>query len=168
MKTDLTTFSQMPDNARTWVYQSSRAFTDEEVAQINELGQKFISGWAAHGAQLNAAFDVLYDRFLVLTVDEEQAGASGCSIDSSVKFIKESEAQFNIDLMDRLNLAYLNKDAVETVQINQLSEKYEEGVLTNETTVFNNIITSFSELKTDWRIPLIESWAGERLRSSIV
>jgi len=42
--------------------------------------------WTAHNNQLKAKGEIRYNRFLILIVDESQAGASGCSIDKSVPF----------------------------------------------------------------------------------
>ncbi len=163
MKTDLTTFSQMPDDARVWVYQSSRTFTDNEVAGILRAGQRFMAGWEAHGTQLNAAFDVLYNRFIILAEDGKTAQTSGCSIDGSVAFIKQLGTRFNVELLDRLTLAYLMDERIEAVHINRISERYADGSLRDGATVFNNMIASFAELKNNWRIPLKDSWAGNRV-----
>ena len=79
----------MPSDARVWVYQSNTILSDAEVNTIKNEGAHFISDWAAHGSNLKASFDVLFNRFIVIAVDEQQATASGCSIDKSVKFVKE-------------------------------------------------------------------------------
>jgi hypothetical protein len=102
---------------------------------------------------------------LVMMVDEDAGSASGCSIDSSVAQIRSIEQKLNINLFDRMNLAYLNSDGLlETVHANKVSDAYEHGGLTEETTVFNNMITSYLELQANWRIPLIKSWAGSRVK----
>lgn len=165
MKTTLETFQTFATNSRTWVYQSSRNLTDAESAELKQLASGFAAEWKSHGAPLKAAADVLYNRFLVMMVDEDAGSASGCSIDSSVAQIRSIEQKLNIDLFDRLNLAYLNSDnELETVHANKISDAFEHGALTEETTVFNNMVTSKTELETGWRIPLIKSWAGSRVK----
>jgi len=157
----------MPDNARTWVYQSSREFSDSEIDWILSQGQQFIANWDYHGERLHAAFNVLYNRFIILMVDEQTASAGGCSIDKSVALIKAIEREFNVNMLDRLTLAYLNSDAtVDTVHVNNLTELHSDGKISDSTIVFSNMITSFGELKRNWRIPLIDSWAGNRLKVS--
>ena len=84
-------------DSRVWVYQSDRCFDDSEIETINLLCFDFIKGWAAHGAPLKASFEVIDKYFLVLAVDQNIASASGCSIDSSVKFIKDLELKFKIN-----------------------------------------------------------------------
>ena len=165
MKTELTTFQNFNSNSRTWVYQASRNLTNAEAEEVKNLALGFAAEWKSHGTPLKATADVLYNRFLVMMVDEDAGSASGCSIDSSVAQIRSIEQKLNIDLFDRMNLAYLNADGgLETVHANKVSDAHEHGALTEETIVFNNMVTSKSELETNWRIPLIKSWAGSRVK----
>lgn len=166
MKTTLEIFNDFPANARTWVYQSSRTLTDEEAKELTHLARGFTKNWLSHGAQLPAASDVLYNRFLIMMVDESAETAGGCSIDSSVIQIRSIQQKLNIDLLDRMDLAFLNTEGtLETVHANKIFDAYEHGVLTEDTTVFNNIITSKAELETNWRVPLKKSWAGSRVKT---
>ena len=165
MKTSLETFQNFALNSRTWVYQASRNLTDSEAAEVKQLASGFAAEWKSHGAPLTAAADVLYNRFLVMMVDEDAGSASGCSIDSSVAQIRSIEQKLNVDLFDRMNLAYLNSDnELETVHANKVSDAFEHGALNEDTTVFNNMVTSKTELETNWRIPLVKSWASSRIK----
>lgn len=163
MRTDLSTFSQFPDHARTWVYQCSRTLTSEEAAAVTAIAREFTAGWKAHGQPLRATADVLYDRFLVMMVDEDAALASGCSIDSSVAFVRSLEKRLNADFFDRLQLAYLGSEgSVHTVHADRIAQAVELGGITASTTVFNNMVTSHGELRERWCVPLSESWAASR------
>lgn len=165
MKTTLETFEGFAPNSRTWVYQASCNLTDAEAAEVKKLASVFAAEWKSHGAALKAAADVLYNRFLVMMVDEDAGSASGCSIDSSVAQIRSIEQKLNIDLFDRMNLAYLNTNGqLETVHANKVSDAFEHGALSEQTTVFNNMITSRAELETNWRTPLTKSWAAARIK----
>jgi len=77
----MNTYDVMPANSRVWVYQSNRAFTDNEVEKINEQLTLFVDKWVSHNQALKAYGAVYHNQFVVLMVDESQAGASGCSID---------------------------------------------------------------------------------------
>lgn len=165
MKTTLETFEGFAPNSRTWVYQASRNLTDAEAAEVKQLASTFAADWKSHGAPLKAAADVLYNRFLVMMVDEDAGSASGCSIDSSVAQIRSIEQKLNIDLFDRMNLAYLDSDGqLQTVHANKISEAFEYGAVMENTTVFNNMVISYLQLKSDWRIPLVKSWAATRIK----
>lgn len=168
MKTELGSFEGFAPHSRTWVYQASRNLTDAEAEEVKKLAAGFASEWKSHGTPLKATADVLYNRFLVMMVDEDAGSASGCSIDSSVAQIRSIEQKLNIDLFDRMNLAYLNADGeLETVHANSISKAFEHKALSANSTVFNNMVTSLAELQNSWRIPLNESWAWSRCSAQV-
>src|ERR1700712_1888920 len=94
------------EKSRVWIYQSDKQLSDENVSALQQQLDSFTTGWTAHNSQLKAKAEIRYNRFIILIVDESQAGASGCSIDKSVNYMKQIEQQFNINLFDRFNLAY--------------------------------------------------------------
>lgn len=158
---------EMPDNAKVWVYQSNKALSDTEVKAIEIAGAQFIDSWAAHGASLKASFNVLYNRFIVLSVDEAQAQASGCSIDSSVRFIKQLEQQFNLNLFDRMQVAYRNGSAIDTCHFNDLkthlSQHANDTTQIANTIVFNNMVTTKHEFDSQWEVAIKDSWHNKVL-----
>ncbi|MCF8257902.1 MAG: ABC transporter ATPase [Flavobacteriales bacterium] len=163
MTTDLTIFKTFPKHARTWVYQSSRQLTPDEAGAVCTIARDFAAQWKAHGQPLKATADVLYDRFLVMMVDEDAAGASGCSIDSSVAFVRSLGTKLNADFFDRMQLAYIAQDGeVRTVHANRIAQAVDAGEMSATTIVFNNMVTSHGELQDRWCIPLSESWAASR------
>lgn len=97
-------FETLPDSSRIWIYQNQEPISTEDQVLIQEKLTDFVSGWAAHKVQLYGAAAILEDYFIVLAVDETKTAASGCSIDSSVHFIKELAKEFNLRLFDRLNV----------------------------------------------------------------
>ena len=150
-----TEYAQMPPHSRTWVYQSDREFTDEEIKSIQQKADQFTEEWTAHNLQLRACCVILHKFFIVLIVDEQQAEASGCSIHKSVHFLKKLETEYHISLFDRMKIAYKVGDKI------HLSSRYEFEKLqtVNEhTIVFNNLIGTKRELESSWEIPLKDSW----------
>lgn len=161
----LNSIKNMPPDARLWVYQSNRFFTESEVKLILELGNDFIQSWAAHGASLKAGFDILYNLFVVIVVDEKQALASGCSIDSSVRFIKELEQKFNLNLFDRMQVAYRFNDEIKICRLTDFEKLAEEKKVDENTIVFNNMVTTKSAFDIEWEVPLKNSWQSRVLAS---
>ncbi|RMF01923.1 MAG: hypothetical protein D6772_04130, partial [Bacteroidetes bacterium] len=90
----------LPAQARVWVYQADRPFAEEVVPEVEQHMRKFTQQWVSHNRALRAEAAVLENRFVVLAVDESQAGASGCSIDSSVAFLKKLGEVYERDLFD--------------------------------------------------------------------
>jgi hypothetical protein len=163
MQTDLHTFASFPDHARTWVYQCSRQLMPDETEAVKTIAREFVSGWKAHGQPLRATADVLYDRFLIMMVDEDAAHASGCSIDTSVAFVRSLENRLNANFFDRLQLAYVTADgAVNTIHADRIAHAVELGEMNSDTIVFNNMVSSKAALMNEWRITLSQSWAASR------
>ncbi|MCW3083776.1 MAG: hypothetical protein JWP12_1142 [Bacteroidetes bacterium] len=148
----------MPLDARVWVYQNNKALSDVEVNEIKIAGEKFISDWSAHGAALRASFDVLYNRFIVIAVDEKQALASGCSIDKSVHFIKQLEQQLHLNLFDRMQVAYKKGNELVACSLAEFEKLAAAHEVNENTIVFNNMVTTKAAFDLDWEVPVKNSW----------
>ncbi|MGI9543514.1 MAG: hypothetical protein ACR2MX_09660 [Cyclobacteriaceae bacterium] len=159
----LVDFEALPQKARIWVYQSNRRFTDAEVDAITESSEQFVSSWAAHGQPLKGSVKVLYHQFLILAVDEGAHLPSGCSIDSSVHFIKQLQAALNKDFFDRSKVAFVDGQEVVLESLNQAKEKIVQGAITGDTLTFNNLVQSKIELEREWKVPVKESWLAKYL-----
>jgi hypothetical protein len=149
---------QFSENSRVWVYQSNRKLTGEEVSKINSELDEFTIGWTAHNNQLKATGEIRYNRFIVLIVDESQAGASGCSIDKSVRFVKHIEEAYDIHLLDRFNLAYRQGSEVLSAPRHEFEEMLKQGSINTNTVVFNNMVQNLKDLQTKWEVPFKDSW----------
>jgi hypothetical protein len=152
------TIKNMPENARVWVYQSNRLLSEAEVSEAKQAGIHFLTDWSAHGASLKASFDILYNRFIVIAVDEQQAMASGCSIDKSVKFVKELEGQFGLNLFDRLQVAYRKENEILVSHLSEFEKLAQQGVINELTIVFNNMVSTKAAFDKEWEVPVKESW----------
>lgn len=148
----------LSDSSRVWIYQSTRNFSPKETMKINELCEAFTTQWAAHGQNLTAAHAIYFNRFLCLFVDESAHGASGCSIDSSVRFIQNLEREMGIELMNRTQVAYLEGDEVRTIEFKDLANAVESGLITSKTLIFNNTVNSKKAMQNNWIAPASDTW----------
>jgi hypothetical protein len=146
------------EHSRVWVYQSDKELTDKQASELLEILNKFAAEWTAHNHQLKAKAEIRYNRFLILIVDESQAGASGCSIDKSVNFMKQIEQHYGIQLFDRFNFAYREGEHVLSAPRHQFEELLKSGKIDSNTTVFNNLIHTLGDLETKWEVPFKDSW----------
>ena len=147
------------DQSRIWIYQSAREFTDAEVVTINTHLTQFSEKWVSHQQQLIAHGEVLHRRFVVLMVDDIQGnGASGCSIDASVKFVQELGRAFKTDLFNRLDFAYFDEGTVKIVHKTELTKLLADGIISEETPFFDNLVKNKGQLKERWMVPLKDSW----------
>jgi len=146
------------ENSRVWVYQSDRPFTIEEEQAIQKILHSFTTEWQAHGHALAALAEIYHHQFIVLSVDEQIAGATGCSIDKSVHLMQEIEFKFKINLFDRFRMAYRSGDDIINCSRDEFEDRIKNGIVNGQTLVFNNLISRRKELETSWNIPLAESW----------
>ena len=154
-------FLDMNPKSRVWIYQADKKLPDKTQKNIRIKLTEFTNQWRAHMKQLLASTDIVYDQFIFIVVDEVQAKATGCSIDSSVHLIMEIEKAEHISLLNRMLLAY--RDATGKIQIIQRSEfskAMKDNQITNQTIVFDNTIQFVDELSR-WEIPVEKSWHAE-------
>ena len=81
-------FDQLPPSARVWIYQARPAADGPEIGPCCPRLARFAAEWTSHGRTLHASAEFLHQQFLVMGLDEAVAGASGCSIDASVRFVQ--------------------------------------------------------------------------------
>lgn len=153
-------FENMPDDARVWIYQADRKLANAEVESIDNAGTKFFEDWAAHGAPLKSSFKIFHNQFLVICADENFNKASGCSIDSSVGFVKQIEQQFNINFFDRTKVAFIFNEEVYLESLSNLKTSVAEGKIRESTPTFNNLVSNKRELDSAWVVPAKSTWLG--------
>ena len=45
-------FKDLPDDARVWIYQANRPFTNDELNELKPQMDNFLQQWTAHGKDL--------------------------------------------------------------------------------------------------------------------
>ncbi|MDX2196631.1 MAG: hypothetical protein NW207_09460 [Cytophagales bacterium] len=151
-------FDQMPPSARIWVYQADKYLTLQEQEAIITLSSQFLENWTAHKKSLQASAKFLYNHFLVIAVDESFQEVSGCSIDSQTNFIKHLEQEYQINLLNRSNVAFYEKNDLLIIPFHQIAEAVSNHAIKPETLVFNNTISKKYELENNWLVPSQETW----------
>jgi hypothetical protein len=159
----LETFTHLPAGSRVWIYQADRAFSATEAEAVNSAINQFVSQWLAHKAKVIGDGGLLYNRFVILVADEEKLQVSGCSIDSTVRFIKELGAKYNVNFFDRFYTCYWNNDQIEGADFDSFKSKLALGIISDDTVVFNNLVSTIDGLNTQWQVPLIKSWQSKFL-----
>ena len=155
---------EMHASSRVWIYQSSRLFSISEALQIEEMLNEFAGSWHSHGVAVKGYANLFYGQFIILMADETASGVSGCSTDSSVRLMKSIEQKFNVQLFDRLLLAFLIEGKVQLLPISQLDFAEENQFISRDTIYFNNTVQTKKELEEKWLLPLKESWLKDRMR----
>ncbi len=160
----LVSLNDLDNDSKVWIYQSDKRLTDEQVISLKEDLFNFLTDWTSHNVQLYTSGDVLYNTFVILMVDERSNSTGGCSIDKSVHFIEFLESKYGINLLERMNMAYLDDNnrpgdpLLNIVSLNDLNPLYKDGIINDNTIVFDNLVRKKSDFETRWKIPLSQSW----------
>ena len=151
-------FNQLPPEARVWIYQASRPLTEAELAAVQPALAGFAAEWTSHGRTLHASAEFRHRQFLIVGLDEDVAGASGCSIDASVRFVGQLEQHLGLDLLEKSRMAFLQAGAVRLLQRGELKTAVATGSLEPDTLYFDNTLATKYELDTQWPRPAGQTW----------
>ena len=151
-------FDVISEESRIWIYQSNRSLSIIEINEIESKIKNFLISWTAHGSDLQASFIIKYSRFIVISLNESFNLATGCSIDSSVRFIQELEAEYDVSLLDKINVSYRHGEFIAYKPLIEFKKMIKNRSISKKTIVFNNLINSKSEFLNNWEVPIEESW----------
>lgn len=154
----LTNFENLPDNSRIWIYQANRKLSDEEVSYIKSETALFLEQWTAHGTNLEAGFEVKYDRFIIIGLNQSNASASGCSIDASVHFIQSLQDKLEVDFLDKMNVTFYHGEYIAYKPLIEFKKMAKNRSVSKNTVVFNNLVNTKGEYLEHWEVPAKDSW----------
>ena len=138
-------------SSRVWYYLADRSFDGTESDYIQSKLDEFVTvQWKSHGAKLNATGILLHKQLIALSVDDSSLGASGCSIDSSVKFIKELGAELKVGFFNRMYVLISNGEEIQGVHISDLANFKDWSLL-------NPIVTTVQDIQEKGVIAVSES-----------
>jgi hypothetical protein len=159
--------SSLPDHSRIWLYQSSRLLQADEVIQADSALRHFAESWQAHGAPVAAWAGVVHNLFLLFAADEQSGAAvSGCSIDGSVRVVRELGAHFGLDFFGRLVLAVEGGQGLELLHRDQLAEGLASGIIQPESPAFDLTVSDLGSWHRSFQRPLNQTWAAGSLALS--
>jgi hypothetical protein len=148
----LADFHTLPEQARIWVYASEKALTQSQQDYILNVISEELKGWNAHKQPLTAGVSILENHFIVVALDENKNGASGCSIDTLQKTIQELEKELSISLMNRLNVFCRIDNKIQCIPSFKL-----ESMAKADTPFYDLTILAKSDLNTYLK-PISEGW----------
>jgi hypothetical protein len=147
---------------RIWAYVISKPLDDSGMKQLQASGTGFVESWSAHENKLAASFGIVGNRIIVVKVNEDVHGASGCSIDKLTRFVKDTEAAFGVELLNRFLVAYKGATGVEVVHSSKIKELLAQGIISENTIVYNTAAANEAELNA-WEQPLKNTWLSKYL-----
>ncbi|MDX1446270.1 hypothetical protein [Lishizhenia sp.] len=146
-------FKDFPENSRVWLYQTNRALSATEVNYVDEKLKAFTKEWAAHGKQLWATAAIVNPYFVAVVVDESITPPSGCSIDASVKFLKELGAELEVDFFTRMQITVEEEGKIRQIPFQELSTQNNA----KELLIYDALVDNLKQLRGQWPLPVKES-----------
>ena len=150
-------FEELAEDSRIWIYQSNREFTEEEVSEISIGLKRFLESWTSHKKPFKSAFQIKYNRFIIIAVDKDFE-VSGCSIDASVSFIQFIEKKYQVDLLDRRNITYKTANTIKFISLAEFKTLIKSKSINKDTIVFNNLVSNIFEYNNHWKTSIKNSW----------
>ncbi len=144
--------------SRVWVYTANRPLNEAEAQAAQQALDGFVRQWTAHNAALKAVAEVFQNQFVILMVDESQAGASGCSIDKSVHFLEALGAQLGVDLFERMRFAWVQDGRLQFADRPEFSAQVQNSGIGDDTLVVNTLVATKRDLEENWLAPFAGSW----------
>ena len=156
-------FNKIPDWGKLWVFPSSRKFYPQEIAEITEQLEEFLTNWSQNGQSFNCSYQLKYDRFIIITVDDSNLNLSLEAHDSLVTFILGLETKLDVILLDKINVCYKQGEFVQYKDLKEFKQLIKNKGVSEKTIVFDNMITTKEELENNWEISITDSWLGRLL-----
>tara|TARA_B100000989_G_scaffold169417_1_gene126798 strand:- start:959 stop:1450 length:492 start_codon:yes stop_codon:yes gene_type:complete len=151
-------FSKISSQSPIWIFQANKMVDVGSIKKIEDDTINFLNSWTSHDFEIKSSFKILYNLFLIISVESDFSRPSGCSIDKLINFVKEINKLHNIDFLNRLNISYRNEDMIEVVNITQFKKLILDGLISKDTIVFNNTIRNKGELNKNWETKALNSW----------
>lgn len=151
-------YSTISDTAKVWVYPSSRKFYPNEIEEVTQKIQSFIQNWKAGDEDFTASFQFLYDRFIILIADDEKSALQNVDIDASVAFILKLQEEYNVQLLDKMNVCFKQGKYVQYKELKDFKKLLKNKAVTGKTIIFDNLVVNNYDFKNFWEIPIEDSW----------
>jgi hypothetical protein len=156
---NLAALSGFSPDSRLWVYTCDRPLTPAETATIQQQLDQFCRQWTAHNHALKAVAEVFEHQFVLLMVDETQAGASGCSIDKSVHFLEDLGAAMQVDFFERKLFAWINTSGqFQFSRPEAMAAAVRNQEIADDTLMVNTMVLSKRDFTEKWLLPFNKSW----------
>ena len=153
----LVAHSTLSDQARVWIYPASRKFYPQEMKELENKLELFISSWKDAEDDFKASFEIKYNRFIIFYV-EDHIPLTNADIDQQVAFILTLQDEYQLDLLDKMNVCFKQGEFVQYKEIKQFKKMLKDKSVSSKTIVFDNLVQSKYELENNWEVPITESW----------
>ena len=157
-------FEEIPEDAKVWVYPSSRKFYPNEIEALEEKVKTFVESWKSDDATFKASFKFLYNRFIILTADDIATELSNADMDAAVSLILNLQETYEVALLDRMNVCFKQGEHVQYKDLKDFKKLLKNKALTGKSIIFDNLVNTKQDFDNYWEITIEESWYNRFLK----
>ena len=162
-------YEQIADTSRVWMYQSNRLLTEAEQFTLETALVAFCDNWTAHKVNLRASFKIEASAIILLVVDEQNQGASGCSIDKSYEFLRSVESELNIELFNRKLITWMDDNqSVHISPLYEIPSLLAEGRFSPNSLMYDCTLQSLDLIRSSWLKEARHTWLGNRFDAHLI
>ncbi len=153
----LISYKQLSEEARVWVYPSSRKFYPQEIEELELKIKTFVSLWKQEDVNFKASYQLLHKRFIIFLSDENTI-LSNRDLDKQVAFILQLQQDYDIELLDKMNVCFKQGKFIQYKELKEFKKLLNNKSVNDKTIVFDNLVQTKFELENHWEVPITESW----------
>lgn len=151
-------YNLISNDAKVWIYPSSRKFYPTEIEEVEEKIKSFITSWKIEDENFKASYQFLYNRFIILVADESESALTNTDIDASVSFILQLQETYKVELLDKMNVCFKQGKFVQYKELKDFKKLLKNKALTGKSIIFDNLINNKEDLENFWEIAIEDSW----------
>lgn len=157
-------YKDISDNAKIWVYPSSRKFYATEVEEVENQIKLFVENWKVEDETFKASYQFLHNRFIVLVADDSAHALVNKDLDEAVSFIFKLQNKYDVQLLDRMNVCFKQGQFVQYKELKDFKKLLKNKAITGKTIIFDNLVANNYDFKNFWEVPIEDSWYNRYLK----
>jgi hypothetical protein len=156
-------YKSISNDAKVWVYPSSRKFYPAEIPEIEQKLKEFVENWKLEDENFKVSYQFLYDRFIILVADDSETALTNADIDASVAFILQLQETYKVALLDKMNACFKQGEYVQYKELKDFKKLLKNKAVTSKTIIFDNLINNKEDLENYWELAIEDSWYNRYL-----
>jgi hypothetical protein len=158
---DFPKLSQLPADARVWLYAASRQLTQDECELVESRLSQFVDGWSSHGRSVLGMSEIAEGRILAIGALIKEGDISGCGIDKSAHVLDEIGREMGVDWMAGLSIAFRDQSgAIQITDRSAFRRLVKADQVGEDTTVIDLSVVRMAEMYSGLEKRLGDSWHG--------
>jgi len=151
--------NQLDDHSRIWLFGISPALNETQSRDVLQQVDAFLDEWAAPGAPVTSARELIEGSFIAIAVDE-RSETSGCSIDRMFGLLRQFEHDLGVQILDSNRVFVRHADGrVEALTRADFRDRGDR-----HTTIYDTMTERLGDIRTGhWIRNAEDAWPGKLL-----